>query len=79
MAYQLDIDPVARAQIQALPAATVHALGQALDVLALVPEHGEPLNAENPDGGLYQLPFDQGRGLITYLLLADKTESTCCW
>jgi hypothetical protein len=39
---------------------------------ALVPENGEPLNAENPDGGLYQLPFDQGRGLITYLLLADQ-------
>jgi hypothetical protein len=37
-----------------------------------VPERGEPLNADNPDGGLYQLPFGSGCGLITYLLLTDQ-------
>lgn len=72
MAYYLDIDPTARAQIEALPAAAVRALGDVLDVLTLVPERGEPLNAANPEGGLYQLPFDQGRGLVTYLLLAAQ-------
>lgn len=72
MAYHLDIDPIARAQIRALPAAAVYALGEAFDVLTLIPDRGEPLNADNPDGGLYQLPFDRGRGLITYLLLADQ-------
>jgi hypothetical protein len=41
-------------------------------VLELVPERGEPLNADNPDGGLYQLLFGSGRGLITYLLLTDQ-------
>ena len=44
----------------------------ALAVLELVPERGEPLNADNPDGGVYQLPFGSGCGLITYLLLADQ-------
>jgi len=72
MAYTLDIDPVARAQIRALPAAGAAALTDALKVLELVPERGEPLNADNPYGGLYQLPFGSGCGLITYLPLADQ-------
>lgn len=72
MTYTLDIDPVARAQIQELPPAGVVALAAALAVLELVPERGEPLNADNPDGGVYQLPFGSGCGLITYLLLADQ-------
>ncbi|QUQ71102.1 hypothetical protein [Kutzneria sp. CA-103260] len=37
-----------------------------------MPERGEPLNADNPDGGLYQLVFGGGPGLVTYLLLADQ-------
>ncbi|MGH3607341.1 MAG: hypothetical protein ACRDRD_04535, partial [Pseudonocardiaceae bacterium] len=48
------------------------ALATALAILELVPERGEPLNADNPDGGVYQLPFGSGCGLITYLLLADQ-------
>lgn len=72
MAYHLDIDPIARAQIEALAPAAARAFGAALDVLTLVPDRGEPLNPDNSEGGLYQLPFDQGRGLITYLLLSDQ-------
>jgi plasmid stabilization system protein ParE len=72
MSYELDIDPNARTQIQELPAAALGALADAFKVLALVPERGEPLNAENPGGGLYQLVFGGGHGLITYLLLADR-------
>jgi hypothetical protein len=72
VSYQLDIDPLARAQIRALPSAAHGALSEAFDVLALVPERGEPLHADNPDGGLYQLVFGGGPGLITYLLLADQ-------
>ena len=74
MAYTLDIDPIARAQIQALPADAATALVKAFEVLALVPERGEPLNAHNPDGGMYQWVFDEGRGLITYLLLDAQHE-----
>jgi hypothetical protein len=43
MAYSLDIDPSARAQIQALPATALAALVEAFEVLQLVPERGEPL------------------------------------
>jgi hypothetical protein len=71
MAFRLDVDPVARAQIEALPGRVVHALSDAFQLLELIPERGEPLNADNPGGGVYQLPFDAGRGLITYLLLVD--------
>jgi mRNA-degrading endonuclease RelE of RelBE toxin-antitoxin system len=74
MAYTLDIDPDARAQIQALPPTARTALGDAMTVLSLVPERGQPLNANNPDGGLYQLVFGDGFGLITYLLLTDQNR-----
>jgi len=72
VSYQLDIDPLARAQIRALPLLWHGALSDAFEVLALVPERGEPLHADNPGGGLYQLVFGGGFGLITYLLLADQ-------
>lgn len=34
-------------------------------MLSLVPERGESINAANPDGGVYQLIFGGGCGLIT--------------
>lgn len=74
MACTLDIDPVARAQIRELPPAGTAALAEAFEVLSLVPERGEPINADNPDGGVYQLTFGGGRGLITYLLLTDQNR-----
>jgi plasmid stabilization system protein ParE len=74
MAYILDIDPAARAQIQAMPQAAIKALAQAFEVLALVPERGEPINAGNPSGGVYQMTFGDGCGLITYLLLDDQNR-----
>ncbi len=72
MAHTLNIDPAARVQIQALPPAGVDALAEAMTVLSLVPERGESINAANPDGGVYQVVFGGGRGLITYLLLTDQ-------
>lgn len=72
MSYELDIDPNARAQIRALPPAALDALADAFKVLALVPERGEPLHADNPDGGVFQLVFGGGPGLVTYLLLAER-------
>jgi len=74
MAYTLDIDPAARAQIRELPPTGTAALAEAFEVLSLVPERGEPINADNPDGGVYQLCFGGGRGLITYLLLTDQNR-----
>jgi len=36
---------------------TLTALAEAFEVLSLVPERGEPINADNPTGGVYQRPF----------------------
>ncbi|MGQ0718294.1 MAG: hypothetical protein ACT4NP_13500 [Pseudonocardiales bacterium] len=74
MVYTLDIDPAARAQIRELPPAGTAVLAEAFEVLSLVPERGEPINADNPDGEVYQLTFGDGRGLITYLLLTDQNR-----
>jgi hypothetical protein len=54
-----------------MPPSVMEAFAQALDVLKLVPERGKPLNDDNPNGGVYQLPFAKN-GLITYLLLQDR-------
>jgi hypothetical protein len=71
MAYTLDFDPAVRAGIDAMPPSVMDAFAEALEVLKLVPERGKPLNKDNPDGGVYQLPFAKD-GLITYLLLEDQ-------
>jgi len=72
VAYRLDIDPIAAEQIRALPVKALAALSEAFEVLRLVPERGQPINSANPTGGVYQLVYGDGRGLITYLLLADQ-------
>ena len=70
--YRLDIDPIAAEQIRALPAKALVALSEAFDVLQLVPERGQPIDPANPTGGVFQLVYGEGRGLVTYLLLADQ-------
>jgi hypothetical protein len=70
--YRLDIDPLAAEQIRALPPKALAALAEAFEVLELVPERGQPINPANPSGGVYQLVYGEGRGLITYLLLAHQ-------
>lgn len=70
--YRLDIDPLASEQIRALPPKALAALIEAFEVLELVPERGQPINPANPTGGVYQLVYGEGRGLITYLLLVDQ-------
>jgi hypothetical protein len=70
--YRLDIDPIAQQQISALPRKALAALAEAFEVLSLVPDRGQPINPANPTGGVYQLVFGEGRGLVTYLLLADQ-------
>ncbi|MEU4442062.1 hypothetical protein AB0K14_15655 [Actinosynnema sp. NPDC050801] len=74
MAYELDVDPDAQDQIRALPPEGLKALVEAFEVLVLVPERGRPLNPDNPEGGLFQLTFAGGRGLVTYLLLRSQAR-----
>jgi hypothetical protein len=71
VSYTLEIDPLAEQQIAALPPLALAALVEAAAVLELVPWNGLPLNRNNPDGAVRQLPF--GRfGMITYLILDDQ-------
>ena len=71
MAYEIDIDLLAREDIKALPREAAEAFAEALQVLVLVSERGKPINDANPDGGVYQLVFGK-HGLITYPLLEDQ-------
>jgi hypothetical protein len=66
--YSLDIDPLARDQITALPKAALSALAEAFSALELVPWSGWPLNDRNPDAPVRQLPFGAA-GMITYLIV----------
>jgi len=73
MAYTLDIDPAERPD-PGTSASGNRRAGRGIQVLSLVSERGEPINADNPTGGIYQLTFGGGLGLITYLLLADQNR-----
>lgn len=68
MSYTLDIDPLAAQQIAALPPPALAALAEAVAVLEVLPWNGLPLNRDNPDGAVRQLPFGTV-GMITYLIL----------
>lgn len=65
MVYRLDIDSIAAEQIRALPAKALAALSEAFEVLQPVPERGQPINPANPTGGVYQLVYGEGLGLVT--------------
>lgn len=71
MSYSFDIDPLAEQQIATLPQAALTALADALATLELVPWNGLPVNENNPEGAVRQLPLG-GLGMITYLILDDQ-------
>lgn len=70
MSFTLDIDPLAAEQIAALPLPALAALVEAFAVLEVVLWNGPPLNRDNPDAAVRQLPFSTA-GMITYLILED--------
>jgi len=57
LSYRLDIDPVAQAQIRALPSAALVALAEVMSMLELTPWSGLPINEDNPEGNVRVLPF----------------------
>ena len=71
MSYQLDIAPDAQEDLAALPPLALRVVAEAFTVLSLVPLNGQPYNVELPDRPLRTLTFDDGRGLITYLIAED--------
>ena len=73
MAYTLDIDGRARPDLGPAASGNPRA-GRGIRGALARAERGEPINADNPTGGIYQLTFGGGLGLITYLLLADQNR-----
>jgi hypothetical protein len=71
LSYRLDVDPVAQAQIRALPSAALVALAEVMSMLELTPWSGLPINEDNPEGNVRVLPFGTA-ALITYLVLEDQ-------
>ena len=71
MSYRLDVDPVAQAQIRALPSAALVALAEVMSMLELTPWSGLPINEDNPEGNVRVLPFGTA-ALITHLVLEDQ-------
>ena len=50
MAYQVQVDVLAREPIRALPAEALKDLAEAVTVLQISPWSGDPLRQDNPDG-----------------------------
>lgn len=71
MSYRLDVDPVARAQIQALPSGALVRLAEVMSMLELTPWTGRSINEDNLRGSVRILPFGIA-ALITYLTLEDQ-------
>jgi hypothetical protein len=58
--YKIDIDPQARDQLQALPAAMLPAFADVITMFELTPWAGAPYVATSPDGNLRRLTFGPG-------------------
>ena len=71
MAYQVQVDVLAREQIRALPAEALKDLAEAVTVLQISPWSGDPLRQDNPDGPIRTLAFGS-TGLLTYLILESQ-------
>jgi hypothetical protein len=73
VAYQIEVYPDAREQIQAVPAVALPALAEVMAMLELAPWAGDPLHAANPDGAMRAVSFGPaGAGIIVYLILEDQ-------
>lgn len=71
MSYEIDIDLQAQHDIDALPAAALLALAEAMSVLELAPWNGRPINPDNPHGAVRTLAFGSA-GMLTYLVLDNE-------
>ena len=73
MAYELILDPVARAGIDALPVEGRSAFDSAVTVIELFPWRAPAINEDNPDGEVRQQVF-ASLGTITYLIVEHDRE-----
>jgi hypothetical protein len=69
--YQIDLDPEAREQLDAVPAQALAALAETLAMLELTPWIGSPQHSANPDGAVRWVLFGKA-GMVIYLILEDQ-------
>jgi hypothetical protein len=75
VAYQIILDAVAEAGINALPAWVRPAVDEAMAVLEEVPWNGEPTSRGNPDGEVRRWLFGpEGAGMLTCLIVEHDRE-----
>ncbi len=73
--YRIVIYPEAADQIDALPAAVLHAYADVLGALELTPWNGPPLHEDNPDGAVRRWNFGSDQaGQTIYLILDEPRE-----
>ena len=72
MAYRVEEDERAQAQVQALPAAALASYAEIRVVLEVAPWSGDSLNKANPNGAVRTATFGPAsQGMVTYLVLED--------
>ena len=71
MAYEIEMDLQARAQVRELPVEALKDLAEAMVVLQVAPWSGDSLRRGKPDGPVRTLAFGAA-GMITYLILEDQ-------
>lgn len=69
--YNVDTDPEAQEQINALPREALSAYAEARTFLEVSPWEGRSYNRRNPDAPMRTVTFGTA-GLITYLILDDQ-------
>jgi hypothetical protein len=67
--YRITRSALIEAVIATLPRHALAPLAEATIVLSLSPWSGAPFIGHNPDAPLRELPFGDGRGIVTYLVL----------
>ena len=71
--YQLNLDPIAEEQINAVPEGALRPLAELFTLLETTPWSGQPFNPINPRGDMLTHAFGE-RGLATYLVLEEQRE-----
>ena len=66
-------DPIAQAQIAALPADAVRSLAEVFEALSMSPWSGTPVKRENPACNMLTWAFGEN-GLVTYIVLEPQRE-----
>jgi hypothetical protein len=73
--YRIVPDPATITQVAALPADTLDAYAEVLEVLQLTPWNGWPQHEDNPEGAVRRWEFGASQaGQVVYLILEEQQE-----